>query len=200
MIRKSTRLAGVDGAENDPQATMVGMGILTARRREGLTLAELGQRTGLDKGYLSRVERGQKSPSIAALLKIAEALGVQVGHLLGERTTADAVRVVRQSEQIRIHGDAAGSIVNVILPATEQRRINAFIVEVGSNPQEKGVDHTGDEFIHVLRGTVLIRLRDRAIELTAGDSVCFDGHLRHHMTRQGSALAEVLIVIAQDLP
>jgi transcriptional regulator with XRE-family HTH domain len=188
-----------EGNPGAPGLSAVGNGVLTIRRRKGLTLAELAERTGFDKGYLSRVERGQKSPSISALIKISEALEVQVGHLFGERTSDEAVRVVRKEDQTRIIGAATDPIINVILPAIEQRRVNAFIVEVSTSPREKGADHAGDEFLYVLKGEVLVRFPDRVIELKAGDSAYFDGHLQHQMIHQGSSPAEVLVIVAQDL-
>jgi transcriptional regulator with XRE-family HTH domain len=200
MTKKKSTRAGDEGESEAPAANMVGNGILTLRRRRGFTLADLADRCGLDKGYLSRVERGQKSPSIAALLNISQALGVQVGHLFGERTSEEAVGVVRREEQTRIQGDSADSVINIIVPATDQRRISAFIVEVSASPREKGADHAGDEFVHVLKGEISVCFPDREIHLKAGDSAYFDGHLQHQMMRQGHGTAEVLIVVAQDLP
>ena len=45
--------------------------LLEARKNAGLTQAELAQRIGADKGYISRVERGLTIPTVATLYKIA---------------------------------------------------------------------------------------------------------------------------------
>lgn len=52
--------------------------LLDARKNAGLTQAELAQRIGADKGYISRVERGLTIPSVATLYKIAAAMGMTV--------------------------------------------------------------------------------------------------------------------------
>jgi len=179
---------------------VVGMGIFRIRRRRGLTLAELAERTELDKGYLSRIERGQKSPSIAALLKISEALGVQVGHLFGERTAGDAVQIVRRQDRTSLPGTDGSGFINAILPANHGRRVSAFVVEPGDRSRDTAADHAGDEFLFVLKGRVKIEFPDQAFELEEGDSAYFDGHLRHQLHRIDSAPAEVLIIVAQDLP
>ena len=43
---------------------------------QGLTLVEVARRAGLDRGHLSRIERGQQAPSLSALYRIARALGL----------------------------------------------------------------------------------------------------------------------------
>ena len=52
--------------------------LLDARKNAGLTQAELAQRIGADKGYISRVERGLTIPTVATLYKIAAAMGMTV--------------------------------------------------------------------------------------------------------------------------
>ncbi len=52
--------------------------LLDARKNAGLTQAELAQRIGADKGYISRVERGLTIPSVATLYKIAAAMEMTV--------------------------------------------------------------------------------------------------------------------------
>lgn len=52
--------------------------LLDARKNAGLTQAELAQRIGADKSYISRVERGLTIPSVATLYKIAAAMGMTV--------------------------------------------------------------------------------------------------------------------------
>lgn len=49
--------------------------LLDARRTAGLTQQELAERIGVDKGYISRVERGKTIPSAAMLYKMAAAMG-----------------------------------------------------------------------------------------------------------------------------
>lgn len=49
--------------------------LLDARKNSGLTQQELAYRIGLDKGYISRVERGKTIPSAVMLYKIAAAMG-----------------------------------------------------------------------------------------------------------------------------
>ena len=53
-----------------------------ARRVQGLTLRELSSMSGIDAGMISRAERGERWPSLAALLDLSKALNVKVSEIL----------------------------------------------------------------------------------------------------------------------
>lgn len=59
----------------------IGANLKEARRARDLTLDKLAALSGLTRGYLSLVERGLKTPSIAALVRIADALELNVAQL-----------------------------------------------------------------------------------------------------------------------
>ena len=180
-------------------ARVVASSIRSLRQRKGWTVAALADKVRLDKGYLSRLERGEKSPSVGTLLKIAEALGVQIGHLFGETTVDEAITVVRSSELLSFSkGKSPKS--QIILPAGGHRRLSAFMIEPGLERESSKTEHPGDEFLYVLEGVVEVAFPDRTITLDAGDCLHFDGHLRHQLRRVGSESPKVLLVVAQDLP
>ena len=52
--------------------------LLDARKNARLTQAELAERIGADKSYISRIERGITVPTVATLYKIAAAMGLTV--------------------------------------------------------------------------------------------------------------------------
>ncbi|MDD2953956.1 MAG: helix-turn-helix transcriptional regulator [Parabacteroides sp.] len=52
--------------------------LLDARKNARLTQAELANRIGADKGYISRIERGLTVPTVSTLYRIASAMGLTV--------------------------------------------------------------------------------------------------------------------------
>src|ERR1700757_3330951 len=62
------------------------------RRRLGLTLQELADKSGLSAPFLSQVERGQTTPSITSLIAIAQALGVDIHYFINPPPTSQVVR------------------------------------------------------------------------------------------------------------
>lgn len=56
----------------------IGDQIKAIRKRKGITLLDIEAKTGIGNGYLSRLERGQYSPSIDTLERICAAIGAQI--------------------------------------------------------------------------------------------------------------------------
>jgi transcriptional regulator with XRE-family HTH domain len=182
------------------RTSAIASSIKTLRHRREMTLEELATLIAMDKGYLSRIERGQKSPSVGTLLKIAEALKVQVSQLFGEATSDDSVAVIRRSDHVAVSGGkSAEASLRVLLPANRRRRMSAFLFEPGIELDTRQADHPGDEMVYVLQGAIEIIFPDRTIQLSKGDCVHFDGHLRHQLGRVHGKQARVMIIVAQDL-
>src|SRR5918993_1960750 len=53
------------------------------RRGRGLTLEELAERSGVSRAMISKVERGEKNPTLAVAAKVAEGLEITLSELLG---------------------------------------------------------------------------------------------------------------------
>jgi transcriptional regulator with XRE-family HTH domain len=52
--------------------------LLDARKNARLTQVELAGRIGVDKSYISRIEKGVTVPSVATFYRIVNALGLSV--------------------------------------------------------------------------------------------------------------------------
>src|SRR5258708_16614169 len=78
----------------------VGVNLRKLRAAKGLTLDGLGSVRELTRGYISLVERGLKAPSIAALLRMAKALDVNVAYFFDPKSSASPRYTVhRQKEE-----------------------------------------------------------------------------------------------------
>jgi transcriptional regulator with XRE-family HTH domain len=60
----------------------LGKNLRVARKKLGLTQEEVAQRSGLEQGEVSRVERGLRDPQVSTLEKLAAAVEVPPGRLL----------------------------------------------------------------------------------------------------------------------
>lgn len=58
-----------------------GKNVAYYRKEAGLTQEQLGERTGLDRGYISGVERGVRNPAVLNIEKIAKALKIKPSEL-----------------------------------------------------------------------------------------------------------------------
>ena len=78
--RRRAAMAPDSKAERDvyAEAYDIAMQVVALRERAGLTQAELAERTGIDQGDISRIERGATSPTARTLQRIADALDADV--------------------------------------------------------------------------------------------------------------------------
>jgi transcriptional regulator with XRE-family HTH domain len=166
------------------------------RLEKGFTVEALATAAGLDKGFLSRLERGTKRPSVETVLRLSAALGVPVGQLFGEKTTDETVRISRAAGRARSPEEPGAYAFELITP--KGSLMEGFLFHIGAEPVGPGQQHDGEEMFLVLSGTVEMRTPDRSYVLEAGDCAYFPGHLTHQMRRLGSEPATAVIAVARD--
>lgn len=159
-----------------------------------MTVEALATAAGLDKGFLSRLERGAKQPSVDTVLRLSAALDVPVGRLFGEQTTEDTVRISRASGR---HRSDQGDGYSFELLTPTGGLMEGFLFEAGAEFVGAGRRHEGDEMFFVLSGAVEMRTPDRSYVLETGDCAYFPGHLAHSMRRIGPPSAIALIAVAK---
>ena len=58
-------------------AVLIGAKLRAARKMRSLTLDQVAQAAGLTKGFVSRLERDDVSPSVASLVSVCDILGLR---------------------------------------------------------------------------------------------------------------------------
>src|SRR5215472_8298994 len=86
------------------------------RLEKGLTVEVLAKAAALDKGFLSRLERGTKRPSVETVLRLSAALDVPIGLLFGEQTTDETVRISRAAGRSRSLEDPGNYSFELLTP------------------------------------------------------------------------------------
>ncbi|WP_062178401.1 helix-turn-helix domain-containing protein [Sphingopyxis sp. C-1] len=64
---------------------LLGVNVRHQRRLKGMTQEQLAAAAEMERSYVSDLERGRRNPSVAALGRIADALGIEP-HILLVRT------------------------------------------------------------------------------------------------------------------
>ena len=75
---------------------LVGRNVRRYRLAAGLTQEELAHRAGLDRTYLSDIERGIRNPTISLLHDIATVVGVHSAMLLVDERQAALIENILQ--------------------------------------------------------------------------------------------------------
>ncbi|MEU5521386.1 XRE family transcriptional regulator [Streptomyces sp. NPDC093250] len=160
------------------------------RRRASLTLEAAARDAGLSPAHLSRLETGQRQPSLPMLLSLARIYGTTVSELLGEAAT-ERDAVVRAAD---MEPTAAGGWT--YWPAgAPGRGMQALRVHVPHGSQGDIVRvHPGEEWLYVLKGRLLLRLGDVLHRLAPGDSAHFDSLTPHRIAAADPDGVELLFV------
>jgi transcriptional regulator with XRE-family HTH domain len=171
------------------------------RRQLGWSLQALADASGLTKSYLSKVERDLCTPSIAAALKIAAALQVDVTRLFTADPSPASICVVRRDQRLPLPtADAASSRVEALAAEVAGKRMQPFVIhpasEFATEPKLNG--HAGEELLFVLTGTIEVAFPEQLERLATGDAIYFDARIPHRLRRLGEAPAAALVVIGGD--
>ena len=169
------------------------------RTKLKMTLQELAERTGLSKGYLSKVERSQKAPPYSTLSRIVGAMGLEITDVLQAEPgpLLDAPIVVgrgTEAKVIRESSQYAGYDYEVLAASKPGKNMEPFIIYA---PDEFAplFEHEGEEFIYVLEGRVELQYGDRTFLLDAGDHVYFESRTPHTGRSVGGRRAKLLVTI-----
>lgn len=153
------------------------------RELRALTLTAVAASTGISKSTLSRLETGQRRPTLELLLPLAQAYRVPLDDLVGAPEVGD--RRIRLKAR-RVHG-------RTVLPLTQgPTGVQAWkiILPVAQTPQVRR--HDGHEWLYVLTGRMRLLLGEQDLELHAGQAIEFDTGIPHWFGSVGDQPAEVL--------
>ncbi|GAA2919967.1 XRE family transcriptional regulator [Streptomyces thioluteus] len=170
--------------------TEVGPRLKRLRIQRGVTLSTLSEATGISKSTLSRLESGQRRPSLELLLPISQAHQVPLDELVGAPEVGDP-RIRLSSKHV------AGKTV---IPLTRQpgplQTFKVIIPPALSTPEL--CTHEGYEWFFVLAGKARLILADHDIVLGPGEAAEFDTRLPHWFGSTGEGPVELLSLFGRQ--
>jgi transcriptional regulator with XRE-family HTH domain len=176
----------------------LGSRLRTARKLHKISVRALAERTGFSPSFLSQVELGQSSPSLASLQRICAALQIDLADLL--RTTAQprTEPVLRRKEREALRSEWSKASAASLLPDGGDEGLSALLLTIdpggrtGALPLRRG----SREFAYCVRGKVLLTLGRDQHRLSAGDSVLITQSDASWENRS-RVRAEVLVISAR---
>ncbi len=155
-----------------------------AREKKGFSLADLARATGLSTSTLSRLESGQRKPSLELLLPVTVALGIALDEIVA------APRIVDP----RVPQEPTTRDGRVLIPLSrhqsEPRAYKMVIPAHDEDPFPR--THDGYEWLYVLRGRLRVRLGDHDFVMGVGEAAEFDCRIPHWFGAAGRGSVEVL--------
>jgi transcriptional regulator with XRE-family HTH domain len=167
----------------------VGARLKHARTRRRMTLTALAAATGISKSTLSRLEAGQRKPSLELLLPIAHAYDLPLDELVGAPALGDPR--IRPRPRVR-NG-------RVVVPLTgPDRGRHAWKVVI---PPERGErqlrSHEGHEWLYVLSGRLRLILGERDLTMGPGEVAEFDTKMPHWFGAADDEPVEILSLLGR---
>lgn len=180
----------------DPSATAIAAalanvgdrlkGIRTLRR---LTLVEVSARTGISKSTVSRLETGQRRPTLELLLALSHVYRVPLDDLVGAPEEGDP--------RVRLrHGQVKGRTVIPLTRHPEGMQAWKIVVPI-TNATPAVRSHDGQEWICVLSGRMRLILADEDTVFGPGEVAVFDTRIPHWFGSTGDEPAEILSIFGR---
>ena len=163
----------------------VGPRLRRLRERRSLTLTAVAAKTGISKSTLSRLESGQRKPSLELLLPLAETYRLGLDELVGAPAVGDprirAKPFVRNGRTVYPLTQQPGGMAvwKVVIPVERERRLRT---------------HAGYEWLYVLSGEMRLIIGEHDITLRPGEVAEFDTREPHWFGPTGDEPVEILSV------
>lgn len=180
---------------SEQQSPDVGRHLKELRGERGLSLRALAALCDLSPNTISLIERGETSPSVSTLQRLATALGVPITYFFTEPVEKMEVIVTPAGERAR---SGSGSVVlESIGYGLEQQACDPFVVTLkpGASSGKRLMMHAGHELVLCLRGELDYEIAGEHHRLKPGDAVLFHASLPHRWSNPNSSTSEFVLIM-----
>lgn len=188
------------GLDGPPAQVELSARLRTLRHERSWTLMQASQHTGVSLSALSKIERGELSPTLTTLNKIAAGFGTDVVALLAWEGAGPGGQgqgrrsITRHADGTRL---ATSTCQNTWLAVDlRHKRMLPIRTRVTARDPDEYAEWAvspGEVFVYVLKGTLVLHsLLYAPVTLRAHDSMYYDAEMGAKWTSPGKADAEVL--------
>ncbi len=185
----------VTAAESDELARALGSRITALRKQRGWSLSALAARAGLGKATLSRIEAGNRNPTLETVYAIAAQLGVPLAALL----TSPPASALTTPAQLRGQAVTA-TLIDVIDDAATSTELYRLQIATGATQISPGHGPGVTEHLMVIRGSVLVGPVGAEIRIDTGGYGHWASDTEHSYAAIGNRAAEALVMIRHPHP
>ncbi len=204
-LESDRRKNGPKGGEEAAEEFRIGPKIKDLRKERGLTLQEVADETGFSPALISQIERGNVSPPIATLARLARFFDVRMGFFFKKKEDERPFKVMRLAERriidrvVSPNGHRHGYVYETLAPYSPKHRMEPFLVSIEKEAAEGEslYSHEGEEFLFVLKGKVRLLVGEEEVILEQGDGVYFDSSVKHRLLNNSRGEAKVIAVICR---
>ena len=181
----------------DVSSGRLGERVRALRRERGWTLELLAERSGVSRAMISKLERGEKNPTLVVAAKVAEGLGVSLSRLVGIEERREVV-VVPRGRGMVMRDPETGFERQLLSPSFGGRGVEFIknVVPESSTsgdfpPHRRGVE----EYVVVEKGHLRVVLGGEEYLLDEGDAAYFEADVAHRFDNAGEGECSYYLVI-----
>lgn len=179
-MKSKFRKTRVGRSAASPAKPQMGQRIRRLRLQQNRTQAEVAAASDLTKSMLSKIEAGAAFPSVAALVRVAAALGTNVSVLMEEGPADQPLFVPRVRAEGSLQQSEKGYCVYPYATEIVDKKMQPFLFVVKKGQvQQHRVSHPGEEFLCVLEGEILFSVGDTEFHMRPGDGLFFQASTPH---------------------
>ena len=172
-----------------PVDSTLGQRLRARRKAIGKTLQQVATESSLTVGFISQIERGISTPSLASLYNVAKALETSVDHFVS-KAPARTHSVVSHSGQRQTYNVGGTSRYYEFLErGFADAKLNACLSHVPPGHASEMMSHEGEDFVYLVAGQMLYEVDGIEYRLGAGDTLHFDSRKPHRGTNVGNDTA-----------
>lgn len=190
----------VESDHGDELAGAFGGRVRRRREQAGLTLEQLSNRSSVSRAMLSKVERGEKSPTIGVATRIAHALDASLSDLVGASAASGAAIVMRKSDRPIFRDPETGFERHIVSAAVGAGRVEVVChylpAHVSTGPLPGYPPGTEKQLV-VIKGTLTVAVGGVSERLRAGDSIFFQADAEQEFANHANTPCEYIMVISR---
>ena len=174
---------------------IIGNNLNAYRKKRGYSLDRVAEMTGVSKGMLAQMERGETNPSISTLWKIANGLHISSTFLL-EAEPNDLV-IVKKKDIVPITEGNDKFSVFPTFAFDFNKKFEMLVVDldVGGIHCSEPHENSTEEYIYVSKGEFQLTIQGTSYNLSEGDSIKFLADKAHEYRNNSKELARLHIII-----
>lgn len=178
---------------------LVGEKIKQKRVQQKITLEQLAQKAGVTKGLISQVENNRSLPSLPVLFNLIHSLGGTIKDFfedLQEYHSNGHVLIVRAGESVPFEKEPVKGFQyqRILTRSVMSQTVDIVMLELKPNAgRKKFIKTEAFECKYVLKGKIEYEIEQNKFELSAGDTLFFDGRAKHRLRNIGNTTAQILV-------
>ncbi|MCM1061923.1 MAG: XRE family transcriptional regulator [Eubacterium sp.] len=161
------------------ESIKIGQRLKALRQNRSLTLDDVSELTNVSKPMLGQIERGQSSPTVNTLWKIATGMKVPFSYFLKEQNAE--YTVVDFKEQNAVIKENGAMKAYTAFPFDPARGFEAFYIEFDAGCEHYSDKHNDgvEEYVFIVKGKLNMLLNGKEVALNTNQAIRFEANIPH---------------------